>query len=232
MDRTEQINTDEKKLVGDSAAALVDNGMVVGLGTGSTTAFAIEALGRRIDDGLDIKGIPTSYQSRMLAIEWGIPLTSLDQDPVLDIAIDGADQVDANLFVIKGGGAAHTNEKVVARSARRFVVLVDEKKIVDTLIHPVPLEVMPEALELVKRQVMELGGNPKLRMAVRKDGPVITDNGNLCVDADFGEIPEPGKLALQLSACTGIIEHGIFDNANEVYVGMRDGTVKILKCNR
>ncbi len=232
MDRTEQINTDEKKLVGDSAAALVDNGMVVGLGTGSTTAFAIEALGRRIDDGLDIKGIPTSYQSRMLAIEWGIPLTSLDQDPVLDIAIDGADQVDANLFVIKGGGAAHTNEKVVARSARRFVVLVDEKKIVDTLIHPVPLEVMPEALELVKRQVMELGGNPKLRMAVRKDGPVITDNGNLCVDADFGEIPEPGKLALKLSACTGIIEHGIFDNANEVYVGMRDGTVKILKCNR
>ena len=232
MDRTEQTNTNEKKLVGDSAAALVDNGMVVGLGTGSTTAFAIEALGRRIDEGLDIKGIPTSYQSRMLAIEWGIPLTSLDQDPVLDIAIDGADQVDANLFVIKGGGAAHTNEKVVARSARRFVVLVDEKKIVDTLIHPVPLEVMPEALELVKRQVMELGGNPKLRMAVRKDGPVITDNGNLCVDADFGEIPEPGKLALKLSACTGIIEHGIFDNANEVYVGMRDGTVEILKCNR
>jgi len=232
MDRTEQTNTDEKKLVGDSAAALVDNGMVVGLGTGSTTAFAIEALGRRVDEGLDIKGIPTSYQSRMLAIEWGIPITSLDQDPVLDIAIDGADQVDANLFVIKGGGAAHTNEKIVAWSARRFVVLVDEKKIVDTLIHPVPLEVIPEALELVKRKVMELGGNPQLRMAVRKDGPVITDNGNLIVDVDFGEIPEPGKLALQLSACTGIIEHGIFDNANEVYVGMRDGTVKILKCNR
>lgn len=232
MNRTEQKNTDEKKSVGDSAAALVDNGMVVGLGTGSTTAFAIEALGRRVDEGLDIKGIPTSYQSRMLAIEWGIPLTFLDQDPVLDIAIDGADQVDANLFVIKGGGAAHTNEKVVARSARRFVVLVDEEKMVDTLIHPVPLEVIPEALELVRRQVMELGGIPQLRMAVRKDGPVITDNGNLIVDVDFGEIPEPGKLALQLSACTGIIEHGIFDNANEVYVGMRDGTVKILKCNR
>jgi len=232
MDRTEQTNTDEKKLVGDSAAALVDNGMVVGLGTGSTTAFAIEALGRRVDEGLDIKGIPTSYQSRMLAIEWGIPITSLDQDPVLDIAIDGADQVDANLFVIKGGGAAHTNEKIVAWSARRFVVLVDEKKMVDTLFHPVPLEVIPEALELVKRKVMELGGNPQLRMAVRKDGPVITDNGNLIVDVDFGEIPKPGKLALQLSACTGIIEHGIFDNANEVYVGMRDGTVKILKCNR
>lgn len=232
MDRTEQTNTNEKKLVGDSAAALVEDGMVVGLGTGSTTAFAIEALGRRVDEGLDIKGIPTSYQSQMLAIEWGIPLTFLDQDPVLDIAIDGADQVDENLFVIKGGGAAHTNEKVVARSARRFVVLVDEKKMVDTLIHPVPLEVIPEALELVKRQVMELVGNPQLRMAVRKDGPVITDNGNLVVDVDFGEIPEPGKLALQLSACTGIIEHGIFDNADEVYVGMRDGTVEILKCNR
>lgn len=232
MDRTKQTNTDEKKVVGYSAAALVEDGMVVGLGTGSTTAYAIEALGGRVDEGLNIKGIPTSYQSRMLAIEWGIPLTSLDQDTVLDIALDGADQVDANLFVIKGGGAAHTNEKIVARSARRFVVLVDEKKMVDTMIHPVPLEVIPEALELVKRQVMELGGNPQLRMAVRKDGPVITDNGNLLVDADFGEIPEPGKLALQLSACTGIIEHGIFDNASEVYVGKSDGSVEILKRRR
>ncbi|MCL7413345.1 MAG: ribose-5-phosphate isomerase RpiA [ANME-2 cluster archaeon] len=232
MDRTEERNTDEKKLVGDSAAALVESGMVVGLGTGSTTAFAIQALGRRVDEGLDIQGIPTSYQSLLLAIEWGIPLTSLDQDPVLDIALDGADQIDANLFVIKGGGAAHTNEKIVACSSRRFVVLVDEKKMVDTLVHPVPLEVIPKALELVKRQVMELGGIPRLRMAVRKDGPVITDNGNLVVDADFGDIHDPWKLAKQLSACTGIIEHGIFDNADEVYVGMPDGTVKILKCNR
>ncbi|MCL7476493.1 MAG: ribose-5-phosphate isomerase RpiA, partial [ANME-2 cluster archaeon] len=207
MDRTENKNTDEKKIVGDSAAALVEDGMVVGLGTGSTTAFAIQALGRRVDEGLDIQGIPTSYQSLMLAIEWGIPITSLDQDPVPDIALDGADQVDANLFVIKGGGAAHTNEKIVACSSRRFVVLVDEKKMVDTLVHPVPLEVIPKALELVRRQVMELGGIPLLRMAVRKDGPVITDNGNLVVDVDFGEIADPGKLALQLSGCTGIIEH-------------------------
>ncbi|MDF1531772.1 MAG: ribose-5-phosphate isomerase RpiA [ANME-2 cluster archaeon] len=232
MDRTENKNTDEKKIVGDSAAALVEDGMVVGLGTGSTTAFAIQALGRRVDEGLDIQGIPTSYQSLMLAIEWGIPITSLDQDPVPDIALDGADQVDANLFVIKGGGAAHTNEKIVASSSRRFVVLVDEKKMVETLVHPVPLEVIPKALELVRRQVMELGGIPLLRMAVHKDGPVITDNGNLVMDVDFGEIADPGKLALQLSGCTGIIEHGIFDNADEIYVGMRDGTVKILKRNR
>lgn len=232
MDRTEERNTDKKRLVGDSAAALVENGMVVGLGTGSTTAFAIQALGRRVDEGLDIKGIPTSYQSLMLAIEWGIPITSLDQDPVPDIALDGADQVDANLFVIKGGGAAHTNEKIISRSSRRFVVLVDENKMVDTLFHPVPLEVIPKALELVKRQVMELGGIPLLRMAVRKDGPVITDNGNLVLDVDFGEIAEPGKLAVQLSACTGIIEHGIFDNADEVYVGTRDGTVRVVECKR
>lgn len=232
MDRTEERNTDKKKLVGDSAAALVENGMVVGLGTGSTTAFAIQALGRRVDEGLDIKGIPTSYQSLMLAIEWGIPITSLDQDPVPDIALDGADQVDANLFVIKGGGAAHTNEKIISRSSRRFVVLVDENKMVNTLFHPIPLEVIPKALELVKRQVMELGGIPLLRMAVRKDGPVITDNGNLVLDVDFGEIAEPGKLAVQLSACTGIIEHGIFDNADEVYVGMHDGTVRVVECKR
>ncbi|MDF1557510.1 MAG: ribose-5-phosphate isomerase RpiA [ANME-2 cluster archaeon] len=232
MDRTELTNTDEKKAVGYSAAALVEDGMVVGLGTGSTTAFAIEALGRRVDEGLDIKGIPTSYQSQMLAIEWGIPLTSLDQDPVLDIALDGADQVDVDLFVIKGGGAAHTNEKIVARSSRQFVVLVDEKKMVDTFTYPVPLEVIPRALELVKRQVMALGGSPLLRMAVRKDGPVITDNGNLVVDVDFGEIPDPRKLAMELSVCTGIIEHGIFDNVDEVYVGKRDGSIEIIKCKR
>lgn len=228
-DRTQQTSTGEKKAVGEAAAGLVKDKMVVGLGTGSTTAYAIEALGRRVEEGLDIRGIPTSYQSEMLAIKCNIPLTTLNQDPVVDIALDGADQVDADLFVIKGGGAAHTNEKIVAVSAKRFVVLVDEKKMVGTLDHFVPLEVMPRALELVNRQVREMGGEPALRMAARKDGPVITDNGNFVVDADFGTIAEPRQLGYELSRCVGIIEHGIFDNTDEVYVGKSDGSVEIVK---
>ncbi|HUV83111.1 MAG TPA: ribose-5-phosphate isomerase RpiA [archaeon] len=228
-DRTGKSNTNEKKIVGQAAADLVKDGMVVGLGTGSTTAFAIEALGQKAKQGLNILGIPTSYQSEMLAIDCGIPLTSLAQNPVVDIALDGADQIDKDLFVIKGGGAAHTNEKIVACSAKRFVVLVDQKKVVDVLNHPVPLEIMPNALELVKKVVVELGGNPVLRMAARKDGPVITDNGNFVVDADFGEIRDPVQLGLELSNCVGVVEHGIFWNVDEVYVGMSDGGIEILK---
>ena len=228
-DRTGKTNTLEKKIVGQAAADLVKDGMVVGLGTGSTTAFAIEAIGLKVKQGLNILGIPTSYQSEILAINCGISLTLLAQNPLVDIAIDGADQVDRNLFVIKGGGAAHTNEKIVACSAKRFVVLVDKKKVVDILNHPVPLEVMPNALELVKKAVVELGGDPVLRMATRKDGPVITDNGNFIVDADFGEIPDPEKLGVELSKCVGVVEHGIFENADEVFVGMSDGGIEILK---
>ena len=228
-DRTGKSNTNEKKIVGQAAADLVKDGMVVGLGTGSTTAFAIGALGQKVKQGLNILGIPTSYQSEMLAIDCGIPLTSLAQNPVVDIALDGADQVDKDLFVIKGGGAAHTNEKIVACSAKRFVVLVDQKKVVDILNHPVPLEIMPNALELVKKAVVELGGDPVLRMGVRKDGPVITDNGNFVVDADFGEIRDPVQLGLELSNCVGVVEHGIFWNVDEVYVGMSDGGIEILK---
>jgi ribose 5-phosphate isomerase A len=227
--RTEKTNADEKKTVGEHAAGLVKDGMVVGLGTGSTTAYAIAALGRRVKQGLTIQGIATSYQSEMMAIDCNIPLTMLAQDPVIDIALDGADQVDANLYAIKGGGAAHTNEKIIACSARKFVVLVDHTKLVDVLNHPVPLEVIPGALELVKRQVRGLKGKPVLRMAEKKDGPVITDNGNFVVDADFGEIEHPEQLAMKLSGCVGVVEHGIFNNVDEVYVGGPDGNVILLK---
>lgn len=227
-DRTGNSNTLEKKNVGQAAADLVKDGMIVGLGTGSTTAFALEALGQKVKQGLNILGIPTSYQSEMLAIECGIPLTSLAQNPVVDIALDGADQVDKNLFVIKGGGAAHTKEKIIACSAKRFLVLVDQKKVVDTLNHPVPLEVIPDALRLVQKAVFELGGDPILRMGVRKDGPVITDNGNFIMDADFGEIPNPEHLGLELSKCVGVVEHGIFENADDVYVGLFKGGIDIL----
>ncbi len=215
-----------KQAAGEKAAQLVKDGMVVGLGTGSTTAYAIKELGRRVASGLDILGVPTSYQAAFLAAENGIPLTTLDEHPVLDIDIDGADQI-ANFVAIKGGGAAHTREKIVALSSKRFVVVVDESKCADVLNHPVPLEVMPFARKLVEKQVAEMGGKAVMRMGVSKDGPVISDNGNFIMDVDFGVIEDPASLGEKLSQCAGIVEHGIFTNVDMVYIGKKDSSVKI-----
>ncbi len=221
-------STNPKQAAGEKAAQLVKNNMVVGLGTGSTTAYAIKELGKRVASGLKILGVPTSYQSAFLAAENGIQLTTLDEHPVPDIAIDGADQV-ANFAAIKGGGAAHTREKIVAQSAKKFVVVVDESKVADALNHPVPLEVLPFARKLVVKQVAELGGKAVVRMGVNKDGPVISDNGNFIMDADFGEIADSVSLDKKLSHCTGIVEHGIFTKVDVVYIGKKDGSVDILK---
>ncbi len=226
MKNPTQINP--KQTAGELAAQLVKNNMVVGLGTGSTVAYAIKELGRRVESGLKILGVPTSYQSAFLAAESGIPLTTLDEHPVPDIAIDGADQV-ANFAAIKGGGAAHTREKIVAQSAKKFVVVVDESKVVEVLNHPVPLEVLPFARKLVVKQVTELGGKTQIRMGVNKDGPVISDNGNFILDADFGEINDPESLDKELSQCTGIVEHGIFTKIDAVYIGRKDGSVEIME---
>ncbi len=215
-----------KQAAGERAAGLVKDGMVVGLGTGSTTAYAIKELGRRVANGLDIQGVPTSYQSAFLAARNGIPLTTLDEHPELDIDIDGADQI-AGFNAIKGGGAAHTREKIVALSSEKFVIVVDESKCSDVLSHPVPLEVLPFALKLAIKQVEELGGKAELRMGVNKDGPVISDNGNFIVDADFGRMDDPGSLGKELSQCCGILEHGIFTGVDAVYIGKNDGSVDI-----
>lgn len=214
---------DAKKIAGKSAAELVVDGMAIGLGTGSTIAHVIQRLGELVQGGLNFVAVPTSYQTEMLAIRAGIPLTSLWAHPSLDIAIDGADQVDTKLNLVKGGGAAHTREKIVAYSAMRFVIAVDEEKIVDVLNCPVPLEVIPYARKFVEDRVTELSGSPRLRLAQKKDGPVITDNGNFIIDADFGEILDPQKLDEKLSSIPGIVEHGIFTNADEVHVGGKGG---------
>ncbi|RQW78268.1 MAG: ribose 5-phosphate isomerase A, partial [Methanothrix sp.] len=172
-------NANAKRLAGEAAADLVKSGMVVGLGTGSTVAWTIKRLGVRVkEEGLQFLGVPTSFQAENLAIASGITLTTLNVHPILDLAIDGADQVDRSMFVIKGGGAAHTREKVVACSAQRFVIVADESKYVEKLTWPVPVEVLPFAAKLVERRLRELGGVPVLRLGKMKDGPVITDNGN------------------------------------------------------
>ncbi len=231
-DRNPSRESPEKKAAGIAAADLVSDGMVVGLGTGSTTAYTISELGRRVARGLDIIAVVTSYQSEMLAIQAGITLTSLAEHPEIDIAIDGADQIDSNLNVIKGGGAAHTREKVVSCAAKRFVIVADESKMSDQLDHYVPLEVLPYARELVFKKIKDICGDPVLRLASKKDGPVISDNGNFIIDASFGMIHDPLALSENLSHITGIVEHGIFINVDDVYIGKKNGKVGMLKSQK
>jgi ribose 5-phosphate isomerase A len=212
-----------KRRAGESAAQLPADGDVVGLGTGRTAAHAIRALGERVDAGLDIRGVPTSYQSRDLAREAGIPLTTLDDDGV-DIAIDGADQVADSGALLKGGGAAHAREKLVDADANRLVVVADPTKLVEVLDAAVPLEVLPDARRPVAAAVEDAGGEPTLRSAERKDGPVVTDNGNLVLDCAFGTVEDPSGLARTLEATPGVVEHGLFVNVvDEVHVGREDG---------
>lgn len=226
MVRTPDSNVEEKRAAGEAAAEMVRDGMVLGLGTGSTVAWTIKRIGEMVAEGMEVLGVPTSYQAQELAIAAGIPLTTLEQDPVLDLAIDGADQIAADLTAIKGGGAAHAREKVVAHSAQWFVIVADSSKRVDLLSHPVPVEVLPFAAKLVGIWIEELGGSPQIRQAKMKDGPVITDNGNFVIDADFGVIEDPGLLAAQLSEIPGVVEHGIFENVDELVVVI-DGEVKV-----
>ena len=211
-----------KRAAGESAAETVEDGQVVGLGTGSTAAYAIRAIGRQVDAGLDIVGVPTSFQSRELAREAGIPLADLDEVSV-DLAIDGTDEV-AGGDLIKGGGAAHAREKIVDASADRFLVVADPTKEAETLSGPVPVEVLSAARTTVAEAVRELGGEPTLRQAKRKDGPVVTDNGNLVTDCAFGAIEEPAALATDLASLPGVVEHGLFIGlADEIHVGREDG---------
>ncbi|PCR91973.1 ribose-5-phosphate isomerase RpiA [Natrinema ejinorense] len=219
-----------KRRAGERAAEAVEDGFVVGLGTGSTAAHAIRAIGRAVDDGLDVRGIPTSFQSRQLALEAGIPLTELDAVDGVDLAIDGADQVvddpesTAYGALIKGGGAAHAREKLVDTAADRFVVVADPSKLTDRLNRSVPLEVRPDAHTVTADRVQALGGEPTLRDAERKDGPVVTDNGNLVVDCAFDPIDDPDELATRLSRSPGVVEHGLFVGvADATYVGTDDG---------
>ena len=218
----------EKNAAALSAVSLVRDGMILGIGTGSTAAYAISELGRLVASGLSILCIPTSYQSEILAVQNGVPLTTLLAHPEIDIALDGADQIDSNLVAIKGGGAAHTREKVIASAASELVLMVGGGKVVPVLDHAVPIEVLPYAVTYIEREVRALGGRPELRMATQKDGPVVTDNGNFVIDADFGVIDDPRRIHDELNAIAGAIGNGIFLNVGEVHIGTADG-VRVLR---
>ncbi|RLG33738.1 ribose 5-phosphate isomerase A [Methanosarcinales archaeon] len=220
---------EKKEKAAESAASLIKDGMVVGLGTGSTAEIAVRRIGNRIkEEGLKLLGIPTSLQTEMLAIECGIPITSLSEHPSLHICIDGADQVDSQLNLIKGGWGSHTREKIVSYAAKKLVICIEEEKLVELLNRPVPLEVLPYAVKIVENQVKELGGVPVLRREGNKGRYFITEGGNLIIDADFGIIKNPESMNKTLSSVVGSVEHGIFTNATEVHVGDEKG-VRIFK---
>jgi len=223
-----------KRKVGLAAAALVRSGMVVGLGTGSTAAFAIEELGRRVrEEKLVLVGVPTSWSAAELARKAGIDVRAVNDVTQINLAFDNADKVDPNLSLIKKNGAAHTQEKIVATAAQRFVVVVDESKIVRRLgvKWPVPLEVLAMALHPVERALARLGARTEVRKGGGKDGPVVTDLGNLVVDAKFDGIDDPAALARELDAIPGLVEHGLFVGlVDEVLVGSAgSGTVRTLQ---
>lgn len=218
-----------KQEVGRAAAARVQSNSVVGLGTGSTTAFAIQFLGERLKSGeiTNVRGVPTSFQASVLAKKYGVPLVTLDEVDTIDIAIDGADEVDPNKNLIKGGGAAHTREKIVDSLAKEFIVVVDGSKLVDRLgsTFALPIEVLPLAITPVSHAVEKLGGKPELRMGVKKDGPVITDQGNMVLDVTFEAIDDPAELEKTLNNIPGVLENGLFVGvATLILVGeLKDG---------
>lgn len=218
-----------KQEVGKAAADRVQSGSIVGLGTGSTTAFAIQRLGDRLKSGelKDIKGIPTSFGAAVLAKQYGIPLVTLDDVDHIDIAIDGADEVDPQKNLIKGGGAAHTREKIVDYLAEQFIVVVDSSKIVDRLgsTFPLPVEVLPLAITPVTKAIEKLGGKPEIRMGIKKDGPVITDQGNMILDVTFEAIDNPAELEKTLNTIPGVLENGLFIGVTDlVLIGeIKDG---------
>ncbi|MCW3136892.1 MAG: ribose-5-phosphate isomerase RpiA [Methanophagales archaeon] len=219
----------KKEKAAESVVSMVKDGMVVGLGTGSTAELAIMKLGERVKlEELEILGVPTSLRTEMVAIESGIRVTTLSEHPSLDISIDGADQVDLQLNLVKGGWGSHTKEKIVSYAAKRFVICVDDSKMVKRLNKPVPLEVLPYAVKVVEAQVKRLGGVPVLRQDGNRGGYFITEGGNLILDVDMGTINNPEEMSMALSSIVGSVEHGIFTNASEVHVGDDEG-VEILK---
>jgi len=228
-----------KQAVATAAVEQIKDGMVLGLGSGSTAALMIQALGAKLatKELRDIVGVTTSFQGEVMAAELGIPLRSLTAVDRIDLAIDGADEVDPSFQLIKGGGACHVQEKLVASRADRFVVVVDSTKIVDRLNlgFLLPVEVLPGAWRQVQGCLAELGGSAELRMAKHKAGPVVTDQGNLVLDVSMTDgIRDPEDLESRINNLPGVLENGLFVNlTDEVLVGqISDGVAGVRRLQR
>lgn len=222
-----------KRMAAEKAVQHVEDGFIVGLGSGTTVAHVFREIGRRMrEEKMRVFGVPTSYQAFLQAVQHGIPITTLHEHSVIDVTIDGADQVDLELNLIKGNGGALMREKVVASTSKVNIIVVDESKLTKKLgaNHPVPVEVLPFALSPVTSKMRAFGGKPILRGAERKVGPVVTDNGNFILDVHFGSIDSPQQLNQKLKAVPGLVETGLFlELAHIVYVGGKEAVRKLAK---
>jgi ribose 5-phosphate isomerase A len=217
-----------KKRAGEEAAKYVKDGMVVGLGTGSTVKYTIIKLGEMVKEGLDIIGIPTSLATEKLAREKGIKLGDLNDYDYIDLTIDGADEVDGNLNLIKGGGGALLREKMIAYASNYEIIVVDESKVKNYLgDFPLPVEIVKFGYKKTMKNLEALGCKPSLRL--KNEVPYITDNGNYIVDCKFEKILQPEKIERKIDEIPGVVEIGLFINlANEVIVGKKEG-IEIMK---
>ncbi|MBN1861389.1 MAG: ribose-5-phosphate isomerase RpiA [Candidatus Thermoplasmatota archaeon] len=217
-----------KKQAAEKAVQYVENGMIVGLGTGSTVEFAIKKIGEMVRGGLNIQGIPTSLKTKKLATELKIPLIELDDRTEIDITIDGADEVDSNLNLIKGGGGALTREKIIAYHSKKVIIIVDETKIVKGLgcDCSLPVEVTRFGWLATKKTLEDLGCTTELRRIM--DEAFITDNQNYIVDCDFGKIADSEALEKEINNIPGVLENGLFIGlADEVIVGSKQGMMTL-----
>jgi len=231
MDIKEQL----KEMVAKEVVKYVESDMVIGLGSGSTMVYVINEIGKAIREGRmkGIVGVPTSFQSEILGRENGIQIVDFNQIVRIDLAIDGADEVDPEKRLIKGGGGAHTREKYIDYFADRLIVVADESKLVQRLGQhfAVPVEVLPQTYQSVKKRMLQMNGEPQLRMAIKKAGPVITDQGNFILDVKFQVIDDPIQLESELNNIPGVIENGIFTKqVEEVLIGSySDGKMKLIR---
>ena len=225
-----------KKRAAVEAVKLVKDGSLLGLGAGSTVAYAVREIGRRIEEErIKVLAVPSSNQTSQLAMECGVPLTTLDEHPNLDLDIDGADQIDVDLNLIKGMGGALTKEKIVASSSKALVIIADETKLTDVLgrNQPLPVEVLPFALPLVTSRIKALGGQLILKMSKDGSGTFVTDNGNSILNVDFGIISNPIQLDRQLKCINGVIETGLFLGITDTaYIGTETEVKVLRKGNR
>ena len=223
-----------KQIVADAAIKEIENDMILGLGSGSTAALMIKSLADEIHSGKlqNIKGVATSFQSEVLALELNIPLIDLASVSQIDLAIDGADEVDPGFQLIKGGGACHVREKLVASKANKLLIVVDETKLVQNLNQsfPLPIEVLPNAWKQVQDVILEMNGNSTLRMATKKAGPIVTDQGNLILDVLFNDgIKNPKEIEMSINNIPGVLENGLFvDLTDKVLVGKIEESVPIV----
>jgi len=220
-----------KKLSGEKAVEQIEDGMIVGLGTGSTVEYSLRKLGQLVKEGLKIQGIPTSIHTKRIAKEENIPLTTLEENPIIDITIDGADEVDSNLNLIKGGGGALTREKIIAFHSEKVIIIVDDSKIVKCLgiDFPLPVEVVKFSWEATKK-TLENFGCEVTRREIMQDEPFITDNGNYILDCEFERIENPEQMEIDLNLIPGVVENGLFIGlADKIIVGGKQGIMTLEK---